>query len=73
MPGTVLKVLRVRGAWGPQLVKLPTLDFIPGHAVTVREFKPHIGPCADSADPELSCVHALSLPLPHNINRLKKQ
>ena len=34
-----------------QSVEHPTLDFGSGHDLTVREFKPHIGLCADSSEP----------------------
>ena len=47
-----------RGAWVAQLVKHQTLDFSSGHDLTVHEFKPHIGLCADTAGPawdSLSC------------------
>ena len=33
-----------------QWVKHPTVDFGSGHDLTVREFKPHIGLCADRAE-----------------------
>ena len=35
----------------PQSVKRLTLDFSLGHDRTVCEFEPHIGLCADSAEP----------------------
>ena len=34
-----------------QSVKHLTLDFSSGHDITVHEFEPHIGLCADSAEP----------------------
>ena len=40
-----------RGTWVAQLVKCPTLDVGSGHDLTVHEFNPHIGPCADSVEP----------------------
>ena len=40
-----------RGAWVAQSAKRPTLDFCSGQDLTVREFEPHIGLCADSAEP----------------------
>ena len=39
------------GAWVAQSVKRPTFDFGSGHGLTVRELEPHIGLCADSAEP----------------------
>ena len=33
------------------MVKQPTLDFSPGHELTICEFEPHIGLCADRAEP----------------------
>ena len=53
-----------------QLVKHPVLGFGSGHDLTVREFEPCVGLCADSAEPawdsfSLSLrhdpAHALSL------------
>ena len=38
-------------AWVAQSVKHPTLDFGSGHGLTVCEFEPCIGLCADSAQP----------------------
>ena len=40
-----------QGTQEAQSVKHPTLGFHSGHDLTVREFKPHIGPCDDSAEP----------------------
>ena len=34
-----------------QLVKRPTLDFGSGHDLTVREFEPRVGLCADNTEP----------------------
>ena len=39
------------GTWVAQLVECPTLDFGSGHDLTVHEFEPHVGLCADSAGP----------------------
>ena len=39
------------GTWGAQLVKRLTLDFDSGHDLMVSKFKPHIGLCADRAEP----------------------
>ena len=47
-------------------VKLPTLDFSSGYDLIVREFKPCIGLCTDSAEPAWDSLSpSLSLPLPH--------
>ena len=50
-----------RGTWMAQLVERPTLDFGPGHDLTVREFEPGVGLCADSSEPAWD---PLSFPLP---------
>ena len=48
-----------------QPVKRPTLDFSSGHDLTVHEFEPHIGLCADSVEPAWdSPFLSLSVPLP---------
>ena len=41
----------IRGAWGAQSVKHPTLDFGSGHDLRVREIEPHTGLHADSTEP----------------------
>ena len=41
------------GAWVAQLVKHPTLRFGSGRDLTVCEIEPHLGLCADSADPDM--------------------
>ena len=56
-----LKNLLSRGTWMAQLVKCLTLDFSSGHDLMVHEFEPHIGLCADRAEPAWD---PLSLPLP---------
>ena len=43
-------------------VKCLTLDLGSGHDLTVREFKPRIGLCADSADPAPDSLPLLLLP-----------
>ena len=49
-----------------QSVKRPTLDFGSGHDLTVPEFGPRVGLCADSAEPAWDALSLLlSLPLPH--------
>ena len=65
-----------------QLGKRPTLGFGSGHDLTVHEFEPHLGLCADSVgsawdslSPSLSlplpCLRMLSLSL--KINKFKKK
>ena len=44
--------LKIRDTWVAQSVKHETLDFGSGHDLTVHEMEPHIGPCADSAEPK---------------------
>ena len=39
-----------------QSVKRPTSS---GHDLTVREFEPHVGPCADSSEPASDSVSPL--------------
>ena len=51
----------LQGTWMAQLVKCLTLDFSSGHDLMVHEFEPHIGLCADRAEPAWD---PLSLPLP---------
>ena len=58
------------------LVKCPALDCGSGHRLTVREFEPHVGLCADSMEtawdslsPSLSlCPSPLVLSLSLKIN-----
>ena len=38
------------GAWVAQSVKHLTLDFASGHDLTVLEFEPYFGLCADSTE-----------------------
>ena len=47
----VIKNVNLRGAWVAQLVKCLTLDFSSGHDLTVCETEPHVGLCADGAEP----------------------
>ena len=52
-----------------QLVKCPTLDFGLGRDLTVLEFKPHTGLCADGMEPawdSLSPFPLLALSLSQN-------
>ena len=51
------------GTWVAQSVKHSTLDFSSGHHLTVREFKPCSGPCADSVEPASDSLSPLSLSL----------
>ena len=46
-----------------QLVKRPTLDFRSGHDLMVHEFEPHVGLCADGAEPAWDSLSPLSLSL----------
>ena len=39
------------GAWVAQWVKHLALDFGSGHDLTVREFEPRVGLCAEGAEP----------------------
>ena len=57
-----------------QSVKHLTLDFDSGHDLTVRGFEPHIGLCADSAEPAWDFLSLpLFLPLPHALSQKKKK
>ena len=59
-----------RGACVAQLVKRPTLDFSSGHDLTVGEFEPRVGLCADSLEPVWDFLSASSLlTLSLNINK----
>ena len=51
-----------------QSVKHLTLDFGSGHDLTVHEFEPCIGLCADSADPVWDSLSAPSL-LVHSLSK----
>ena len=54
-----------RGTWVAQSVKHPTLDFGSGHDLTVTEFEPHIGLCADGRSKLLGFfLSSLSAPPP---------
>ena len=46
-----IKKFRFGGTWVAQLVKGLTLDFNPGHDLTVPGFEPHVGLSADSVEP----------------------
>ena len=53
------------GAWVAQRAKHPTLGFGSGHDLTVHEFEPHGGLCADSGEPAWDSFHpSLSLSAP---------
>ena len=47
-----------------QLVKHLTLDFSSSHDLTVHEFEPHMGLCADSVEPSLDSVSLSLYPSP---------
>ena len=56
---SLFKIYRKGGAWEAQWVKHPTLGFGSGHDLTVREFEPRVGLCADRSEPGAcfgSCV-----------------
>ena len=42
------KTAQMRGAWVAPSVKRQTPDFSSGRDLTVREFEPRVGLCADS-------------------------
>ena len=50
----------IRDTWVTQSVEHPILDFGSGRDLTVREFEPHTGLCADRTEPTWD---SLSLPL----------
>ena len=54
----------LRGAQVALPVKHPTLDLSSGHDLTVREFKPHIGLCADGVEPAWDSVSPSLCPSP---------
>ena len=74
----LLKTISIsRDAWVAQSVKQRTLDFGSGHDLTVSDFKPRMGLCADGAQPawdSLSpCLSAPSLlPLSLSLSKIKK-
>ena len=51
------------GTWVAQSVKHPTLGLGLGQDLTVCEFEPHIGLCADGAEPAWNSVSPSDLPL----------
>ena len=68
---------RAKGLWVAQSDEHPTLDFSSGHDLMVCEFDPHIGLCAECAEPawdslslspSLSFSLSLSDPLPLNLS-----
>ena len=59
-----LKILKILGAWVAQLVKHPTLVISSGHDLTVCEFEPCVGLCADSSEPARNSLSLFSLSLP---------
>ena len=52
-----------------QSVKRQTLDFGSGHDLTVREFEPCMGLCADSVEPAWDSLSPFSLSLSLKINK----
>ena len=62
----------MQGTWVAQSVEHPALDFGSGHDLTVCGAEPHVGLCADSAEPAWdSLPPSLSLSLPCSLS-LKK-
>ena len=55
--------LQLRGTWVAQSGKRLTLDFGSGHDPTAHKIKPHVGLCADSAEPAWDSFSP-SLPCP---------
>ena len=55
----------VRDACVAQSVKRTTLDFSSGHDLTVCEFKPHIGFCADGSESAWDFLSSLCLSSVH--------
>ena len=47
----LLKISPQRGSWVAQPVKRLPLDFGSGRNLKIREFEPHVGLCADGAEP----------------------
>ena len=58
----LFKIHNFRGTWVAQSVECLTLGFGSGHDLRVREFKPHVGLCTDSAEPAWDSL-SLSAPL----------
>ena len=57
------------GAWVAQSVECLTLGFSSGHDLTVSEFEPHVGLCADRSEPAWDSLSLpLSLPLPRSLS-----
>ena len=52
------KSRKTGGTWVAQSVECPTLDSGSGHDLTVCEFEPRIGLCADSTEPAWDCLSA---------------
>ena len=71
-----LQKIYLRGAWGALLVRCLTLDFGPGHDLTVLEIEPRVGLCAVSLgfslSPFLSLCPSPAWALKHNLS-LSKQ
>ena len=54
--------VKFRGAWVAQSVKRPTLGFGSGRDLTVRGIEPHVGLCADIAEPAWEPLLSLFAP-----------
>ena len=55
-------------AW---VAKHPILDFSSGHDLTVSEFEPHVGLCADSVEPAWDLSPSLPAPTPPVLSQNK--
>ena len=64
--GDLFKLYKNRGAWAAQSIPRATRDFGSGHDLTVCEFEPRVGLCAEGAEPAWDPV-ALSPPLPDSL------
>ena len=53
-----LELVQGGGAWVAQSVEHLSLDFGSGHDLTVCDIEPHVGLCADSAEPAWDSLSA---------------
>ena len=60
----LLESIQIRGAGVAQWIKYLSLDFGSGHDLAVCEFEPHIGLCADDAEPTWDSVSLSFCPSP---------
>ena len=61
--GPFFQTAHTRGTRVAQSVTRPTLGFGSGHSLTVREFEPRVGLCADSSEPGACFGFCVSLSL----------